>query len=239
LTNGISGDSIEGEYLTHNLYDIKNDDIVKRLISKDLFNKTGHKVQVIFVPSYLNGADGVINKTYYELLIGFDLSAFPSYYEPWGYTPLESIAFHVPTVTTNLAGFGLWMKEYAKSQENGVLVLDRSETNAASVTSGIAYFIKNYSLSNTTLRNSMRQSAFRLSRLALWENLIDFYKKTYGNSPVSFFEGEEGTLWAFAVSFGEKTKNFVVSLPGETKRHGEMPIRGDKKDTDEMPIVKR
>jgi len=179
LTDGISGESVEREYLTHNLYDIDNDDIIQRLIDKDLLNRTGHKVQVIFVPSYLNGADGVINKTYYELLIGFDLSAFPSYYEPWGYTPLESIAFHVPTVTTNLAGFGLWMKEYAKSQENGVLVLDRNETNAATVTSGIAYFIKNYSLSNGTLRNSMRQSAFRLSRLALWEHLLEFYKQTY------------------------------------------------------------
>ncbi|MDP4290012.1 MAG: alpha-glucan family phosphorylase [Bacteroidota bacterium] len=179
LQNGISGNSIEGEYLTHNLYDPDRDDILKRIVSKKLLNQTGHKVQVIFVPSYLNGSDGVINKTYYELLIGFDLSAFPSYYEPWGYTPLESIAFHVPTVTTNLAGFGLWMKEYAKSQENGVLVLDRNETNAASVTSGIAFFIKNYSLSNSALRNSMRQSAFRLSRLALWENLLDFYKKTY------------------------------------------------------------
>ena len=179
LLNGISGESIEGEYLTHNLYDPDHDDILKRLISKELFNQKGHKVQVVFVPSYLNGADGVINKTYYDLLIGFDLSAFPSYYEPWGYTPLESIAFHVPTVTTNLAGFGLWMKEYSKAQENGVLVLERNENNASSVTSGIAYFIKNYSLSNSALRNSMRQSAFRLSRLALWDHLFEYYRKTY------------------------------------------------------------
>lgn len=179
LLNGISGDGIEREYLTHNLYDPEQDDILQRLIKKDLLNRVGHKVQVIFVPSYLNGVDGVINKSYYDLLIGFDLSAFPSYYEPWGYTPLESIAFHVPTVTTSLAGFGLWMKEYSKSQENGVLVLDRNEDNAASVASGIAFFIKNYSLSNTALRNSMRQSAFRLSRLALWDHLFENYKKTY------------------------------------------------------------
>ena len=49
---------------------------------------------------------------YYDLLVGMDLTAFPSYYEPWGYTPLESLAFKVPTITTTLAGFGLWVKEH-------------------------------------------------------------------------------------------------------------------------------
>jgi glycogen phosphorylase/synthase len=56
--------------------------------------------------------------SYYELLIGFDLSVFPSYYEPWGYTPLESIAFHIPTITTSLAGFGLWIKEKYQANLN-------------------------------------------------------------------------------------------------------------------------
>jgi phosphorylase/glycogen(starch) synthase len=220
LENGISGNSIEREYLTHNLYDSDHDDVIKRLIHNDLLNRTGHKVQVIFVPSYLNGSDGVINKSYYDLLIGFDLSAFPSYYEPWGYTPLESIAFHVPTVTTNLAGFGLWMKEYAKSQENGVLVLERNETNAASVTAGIAYFVKNYSLSNTALRNSMRQSAFRLSRLALWEHLLDFYRTTYSIALEKSAERsdqyhlkrptESGEPYAFVKTNNPEWRNFRV-----------------------------
>ncbi len=58
---------------------------------------------MIFVPSYLDDRDGIFDKSYYELLVGMDLTLFPSYYEPWGYTPLESIAFSVPTVTTTLA----------------------------------------------------------------------------------------------------------------------------------------
>ena len=66
------------------------------------------KEKVIFVPTYLNKADGIFGKDYYELLVGMDMTVFPSYYEPWGYTPLESVAFSVPTITTTLAGFGLW-----------------------------------------------------------------------------------------------------------------------------------
>ena len=80
------------------------DPILERIKQNGLTNQPEDKVKVIFVPSYLNGDDGIFNMPYYDLLIGFDLTVFPSYYEPWGYTPLESLAFHVPTVTTNLAG---------------------------------------------------------------------------------------------------------------------------------------
>jgi glycogen phosphorylase/synthase len=68
-------------------------------------------VNVIFAPCYLNGNDGIFNMPYYDLLIGMDITVFPSYYEPWGYTPMESIAFRVPTITSNLTGYGLWIKE--------------------------------------------------------------------------------------------------------------------------------
>ena len=78
----------------------------------NLVNREGSKVKVFFVPSYLNGDDGIIGRKYYELLMSMDMTLFPSYYEPWGYTPLESLAFGVPTLTTTLAGFGLWVRSH-------------------------------------------------------------------------------------------------------------------------------
>ena len=63
------------------------------------------KVKLIFLPCYLTGDDGIINKTYYDVVLGNDLCIYPSYYEPWGYTPLEAVAFKVPCITTDLAGF--------------------------------------------------------------------------------------------------------------------------------------
>ena len=104
----ISGDH---RILTHNLHDVDKDPILKRIYDNNITNEQNSNVKVIFVPSYLNGDDGIFNMPYYKLLIGLDLTVFPSYYEPWGYTPLESVAFHVPTITTDLAGFGLWVKQ--------------------------------------------------------------------------------------------------------------------------------
>ena len=92
----------EHRTLTHHLQGVESDPIMDRIKQNQLDNTQNEKVKVIFAPVYLDGDDGVFNMTYYDLLVGFDLSAFPSYYEPWGYTPLESIAFHIPTMTTNL-----------------------------------------------------------------------------------------------------------------------------------------
>ena len=73
-----------------------------------IMNAPTDKVKLIFIPCYLNGNDGIVNMSYYDVILGNDLCIYPSYYEPWGYTPLESIAFKVPCITTDLAGFGLW-----------------------------------------------------------------------------------------------------------------------------------
>jgi len=102
---------LDGNYLTHNLHDMEYDPILNRIQAVGLNNSELDKVSIIFVPSYLNGDDGIFNVSYYDLLIGLDLTVFPSYYEPWGYTPLESVAFSVPTITTSLSGFGLWAQQ--------------------------------------------------------------------------------------------------------------------------------
>lgn len=118
------------ENLTHCLQDIDTDPVMNRLKSNHLNNSAGDKVKVIFVPTYLNGDDGIFDLHYYDLIIGFDLSAFPSYYEPWGYTPLESLAFHVPTITTQLAGFGKWMRTNLGNVNTGIFVVDRNDIDA-------------------------------------------------------------------------------------------------------------
>lgn len=101
-------DPAQYRYSTHYLENVAWDQIAQA-INGSVLDRPESKVKVIFVPTYLNRNDGVFNKNYYELLVGMDLTLFPSYYEPWGYTPLESIAFSVPTVTSSLAGFGAWI----------------------------------------------------------------------------------------------------------------------------------
>ena len=99
-----------GQYKYSTLYlEYQNSDPIVNALNGSILTTDDSKVKVIFVPTYLNKADGIFNKDYYELLVGMDITVFPSYYEPWGYTPLESVAFSVPTITTTLAGFGLWV----------------------------------------------------------------------------------------------------------------------------------
>ena len=167
-------------YITHNLHDPEWDPILQDLNKKQLNNEKGSKVKVVFVPSYLNGDDGIFNLPYYDLLIGCDQTVFASYYEPWGYTPLESLAYHVPTVTTSLAGFGVWMNKEDKKPSDGVAVIERSDHNYNEVIDALKNeIIRNYKLTPVET-NDVRSNAFKTSQTALWKSLVSFYIKAYG-----------------------------------------------------------
>lgn len=168
--------------VTHYLGDPDGDPVVNHLREKGLLGN-GNRVKVIFVPSYLNGDDGIFNKTYYELLVAMDVTVFPSYYEPWGYTPLESIAFSVPTVTTDLAGFGIWVKQYAKDKlHTGVTVVHRDDYNSPEVVESIVRTVTAYANMEDAEMQAHRQSAQELSLIALWSNLYDNYLNLYAQS---------------------------------------------------------
>jgi phosphorylase/glycogen(starch) synthase len=116
---------------------------------------------------------------YFDLLIGFDLSVFPSYYEPWGYTPLESLMFSIPTVTTSLSGFGLWVRDYFKDPGNGIAVIERTDDNESKVTNDIRQFMAMFvSLSENEI-NEARSKAHEISRIAMWDSLVQHYFKAY------------------------------------------------------------
>lgn len=137
-------------------------------------------VHVIFVPTYLNGNDGVLNLPYYDLLIGLDLTVFPSYYEPWGYTPLESMAFHVPTICTSLSGYGVWCKEQGCTTiDKGVAVIYRNDSNTQDVINHIVNTITYY-LSLTPQKIAViRKSAVALALKAEWKNFFSYYREAY------------------------------------------------------------
>lgn len=137
-------------------------------------------VHVVFVPTYLNGNDGVLNLPYYDLLIGLDLTVFPSYYEPWGYTPLESMAFHVPTITTSLSGYGVWCEEQGCTTiDKGVAVIYRNDSNTQDVINHIVNTITYY-LSLTPQKVAViRKSAVALALKAEWKYFFSYYREAY------------------------------------------------------------
>lgn len=179
LTNPQAELNYELPCTTHYLGDPDNDPVIGHLRSRGLLSDNKGPVKTIFVPCYLNGQDGIFNKSYYELLIGMDVTVFPSYYEPWGYTPLESIAFAVPTITTNLAGFGLWVESHAPQPHTGVTVVKRNDYNSDEVTNAIQTTLAQYAAMSQPQMDEIRQQAQQLSQIALWSNLYTHYQTAY------------------------------------------------------------
>ena len=175
-----SGPSNGGDrYLTHSLHYPGSDPVMQRIAANHLNNDQKSKVKIIFVPCYLNGNDGIFNMPYFDLLIGFDISVFPSYYEPWGYTPLESLMFSIPTVTTSLSGFGLWVRTYYSNPGNGIAVIERTDYNENEVIKDMCNFIEKFVGLDENEIAEARIKAHDISRIALWDNLVDYYFKAY------------------------------------------------------------
>ena len=172
-------DAAQWKYSTHYLEN-RQWDPVSQAIRGSVLETKDSKVKVIFVPSYLNGADGVFNMNYYEMLSGMDLTAYPSYYEPWGYTPLESVAFSVPTITSNLSGFGLWAVKQA--DHSGVEVISRDDNNDAYAVEQIVAATLRFMQLDQEQVKAVRQSAYDLSKKALWEKFYKHYERAYAEA---------------------------------------------------------
>lgn len=170
----------ESDYLTHRLYNEDSDEVCVRIRQLKDGGSFGH-LKVIYVPCYLDGNDGIVNISYYDLLSAFDLTLFPSYYEPWGYTPLESVAFGVPTVTDNKAGFGQWVLDnFTNGIENcGVKVVPRDDSGYAMTRDEIATAALAYEAEDTHARLQARNMAFLTSAKTDWKYFIAHYDKAF------------------------------------------------------------
>jgi len=178
----IKQSSLFNPYYTHNLIFPESDKVCRYLNYLDFTNNKSHSTKAVFVPSYLQGKDGIFNLSYYDLLVGLDLTVFPSYYEPWGYTPLESIAFGIPTITTNLAGFGLWARMEGAAGDNwqqGMVIVERNDTNYFEVAEKIKEKIIAYSGLSPEQISSAKEAAQVLSQKADWSHFIEYYLEAY------------------------------------------------------------
>jgi glycosyltransferase involved in cell wall biosynthesis len=173
---------LEVPMITHWLHNMSHDNVLGMLKYFNMWNHQDDKVKLIFLPCYLTGDDGVFNMTYYDLVLGNDLCIYPSYYEPWGYTPLEAIAFKVPCITTDLAGFGLWansVKGGYSELTDGVKVIHRTDYNYSEVADAIKDAVCEFSNMTDAQVKKCRAAADKLSKKALWSEFITYYEEAY------------------------------------------------------------
>lgn len=168
--------------VTHWLHNMSHDNVLSMLKFLDMQNRKDDNVKLIFLPCYLDGNDGIINISYYDIVLGNDLCVYPSYYEPWGYTPLEAVAFKVPCITTDLAGFGLWANSEKGAYceiEDGVKVVHRTDYNYSEVADAIKDTVAKFSNFNDKQIKAARTKAYNLSKKALWSEFIKYYYQAY------------------------------------------------------------
>ncbi len=185
--NAINGEADKkppvGEHwiTSHNVYNSPNDPILNMCRNLGLNNSPNNHVQVVFVPAQLNGSDGFINLTYEQTLAACDLGAFPSWYEPWGYTPQESAAWAVPTVTTDLSGFGLWTRQIQaeKNISGGVYVVPRQHRAKDQVLKDLRDVTIEALCQSDAQLEASRKDARNLSNHFTWKKFFPYYIEAY------------------------------------------------------------
>ena len=173
---------LEVPQVTHWLHEMSHDNVLGMMKFYDMHNRKDENVKVIFLPCYLDGRDGILNMTYYDIVLGNDLCIYPSYYEPWGYTPLEAIAFKVPCMTTDLAGFGQWVNSTVGHEGqlmDGVKVIHRTDYNYSEVADAIKDTVAEFSAMTKKQVSDARSAADKLSKKALWSEFIKYYHEAY------------------------------------------------------------
>ena len=182
INNGLVS-RLPNPVVTHELHQPDHDVVLCKMRDVNFNNKPDDRLMVIDVPCYLNGHDGVLGLSYYDVLVGIDLTVFPSYYEPWGYTPLESIAFGVPTITTNLAGFGQWVIDQCghDASRSGVTVLHRTDSNYSETVHALAAEMMQYYHLSPADKQRRNRAAQATSKQAQWKQFIEPYQEAYSN----------------------------------------------------------
>ena len=153
--------------------------IIAALKRNGLLNRKEDAVKVIYYPAYLSRVDGMLSMNYYDAIIGCHLGVFPSYYESWGYTPLETAALGLPAVTTDLSGFGRYIKRHVMEGDMSISILHRDGAEYGNVVKELEDVMLKFYMMTKKQRIQWKIKAKQMSMLADWKFLIRNYIRAY------------------------------------------------------------
>ncbi|SPN97596.1 probable glycogen synthase [Cephalotrichum gorgonifer] len=203
--------------VTHNMVSDSEDPILNQLRRVKLFNDRSDRVKVIFHPEFLSSSNPVLPLDYDEFVRGTHMGVFPSYYEPWGYTPAECTVMGVPSITTNLSGFGCYMEELLDNgSEYGIFIVDRRAKGVDDSVNQMTDYMYNYCLKSRRERINQRNRTERLSDLLDWRRMGLEYSKARQLAlrrayPTEFTEDK--SLWDWEPGVKQKIGR-PYSIPG-------------------------
>ncbi|RMD43717.1 hypothetical protein DV735_g1455, partial [Chaetothyriales sp. CBS 134920] len=216
--------------VTHNMINDAEDPVLNQLRRVQLFNQSSDRVKVIFHPEFLNSNNPVLSLDYEDFVRGTHLGVFPSYYEPWGYTPAECTVMGVPSLTTNLSGFGCYMDELIENAPDyGIYIVDRRTKGVDDSVNQLTDFMFDYTQKSRRQRINQRNRTERLSDLLDWKRMGMEYIKARQLAlrrayPASFDdEGDYDDI----IGGTEQKISRPLSVPGSPRDRSGMMTPGD------------
>ncbi|KAH9895790.1 glycogen synthase [Cubamyces lactineus] len=207
---------------THNMADDANDPILNQIRRVQLFNHSSDRVKIIFHPDFLNSNNPILGLDYEEFVRGCHLGVFPSYYEPWGYTPAECTVMGIPSATTNLSGFGCFIQDLIeRPQDEGIYIVDRRSQSVEDSVNQLTDYMFSFTQKTRRQRINQRNRVERLSPLLDWKNLGIEYSKARQLAlrrayPDAFYgpggEGDEEEL-----DIGMERMTLPISVPASPR----------------------
>jgi len=166
--------------VTHNMVDDSHDPILNHLRHRGLFNTAQDRVKVVYHPEFIVSTNPLFGMDYEEFVRGCHLGVFPSYYEPWGYTPAECTVMGVPSVCSNLSGFGAYVQAHVEDHEHkGLFVVNRRDVGADESVGQLARILHEFTRLSRRERIALRNRTERLSELFDWNNLYSYYRQAH------------------------------------------------------------
>ncbi|CAH1761891.1 10991_t:CDS:2 [Entrophospora sp. SA101] len=227
--------------VTHNMADDGADPILMQLRRLELFNNKDDRVKIIFHPEFLNSSSPLIGLDYEDFVRGCHLGVFPSYYEPWGYTPAECTVMGLPSITTNLSGFGCFMDDILEnSSDYGIYIVDRRMKSVEESIQQLANYMLQFSQKTRRQRINQRNRTERLSDLLDWKLMgMDYVRARklalHRVYPDSFVDAEINNLEQYKFKVSRP-----LSAPGSPRIRGVNGLNGvdDNNDDDGNNSIK-
>ncbi len=202
--------------ITHFLHQSEYNEVIQAIKAKSVQNKSEDKVHIIYCPDFLDGNDGIFNITYKELLAGFDYGLFPYYYEPWGYTAHETLAYGIPVSVSSFSGFGNWLKNQEDEMPQCIKILNRTEDNEQEITNILKEAITNCLSGVNEAYKKLREKTLQIANKANWEVVLSKYIEAYEKA---------------IDKITERGELFIPSIPQKFKEvrtyHSNLPIWRD------------
>jgi glycogen synthase len=166
--------------VTHNMIHDDKDEILNYVRMANLINKPEDKVKVVYHPDFLSQTNPLFRMDYGQFVRGCNLGVFPSYYEPWGYTPLECLASGLPAVTSDLSGFGDYVINNVEDYtHNGIFVNHRRNSGFHDAANELTDQLFSFATMSLRERIALRNRAEEMSAMFDWETLGAYYDETY------------------------------------------------------------